>query len=155
VDQRFSVGRADYSYPVSVTSNPDYRDKLRNVRANSLGLQFNALRLLNRVDQWINPEQLVEKPEARAWMATIQNSECWRRTRFSNRRTRRVRKRRTSTPRQTKSRLNMAESYNKLLSDLAMHVADSSSRKHFGEVQAARAVVGGLHHEYQWERTAA
>src|SRR5580692_8792456 len=55
VDPRFYVGRVDYSNLVNVTATiPVYPTKsLGKIRANSLGLQYNAPRILNRIGKWI------------------------------------------------------------------------------------------------------
>ena len=58
---------------------------------------------------------------------------CWRSTRFSKRRFLRLRKRLRSPPNQSKKRLNMAQSYNRLPSEPDVYVADSTVCKHFGE----------------------
>jgi pimeloyl-ACP methyl ester carboxylesterase len=64
VDPRFYIGRADYSYKVTVSASvPIYgATTLKNARANSLGLQFNAPRVLNRVDQWIQNFKFGQNP---------------------------------------------------------------------------------------------
>lgn len=54
---------------------------------------------------YCNPEGLIEKPEVWPRMAALQTTSCWRRTRFSKSRARRVRKRRPSAPNQSKNRL--------------------------------------------------
>jgi len=66
---------------------------------------------------------------------------CWRRTRFSHSRARRVRKSRVSTPNQSRNRLNMAVSYNKLPRERVSYVADSLERKHFGEAQGLLPLI--------------
>ena len=65
----------------------------------------------------------------------FRTTSCWRRTRFSHSRARRVRKSRASTPNQSRNRLNMAVSYNKPPRERVSYVADSLERKHFGEAQ--------------------
>lgn len=70
----------------------------------------------------------------RGWRR-FRTTSCWRRTRFSKSRARRVRKRRTSAPNQSKNRLNMAGSYNKLPRGSVSYVAGYSYCKDFGEAQ--------------------
>ena len=58
---------------------------------------------------------------------------CWRKARFSRRRLRRARKRRTSVPRHTAIIRNMASSYNRTAREGDSHVIDFPDGRSFGE----------------------
>ncbi len=56
VDKRFKVGRVSFDDPVGLTSSvPQYTEvSLSLARANSLGLQYNAPKVLKQIADWIN-----------------------------------------------------------------------------------------------------
>ena len=83
----------------------------------------------------VTQKSLSRRPSFGRACRRFSTASCCRSARFSRARSRRLRRRRTSAPNQSRNRWNLARSYSRFDSGTLRQVIDSAARQSFGEGQ--------------------